>query len=69
MCSVYLMQVRQETPSELTNSPVVGFIVDTQAARWRLITYGLTDETLLGIGVAIRLCFVDAELLRSDWHQ
>ena len=69
MCSVYLMQVRQGIPSELTNSPVVGFIVDTQAARWRLITYGLTDETLLGIGVTIHLCFVDVELLRFDWHQ
>ena len=69
MCSVYLMQVRQGIPSELTNSRVVGFTVDTLAARWRLITYGLTDGTLLGIGVTIRLCFEDAEPPRFDWHQ
>ena len=68
MCSEYLMQVRQGIPSKLTNSPAVGFTVDIQAARWRLITYGLIDETLLGIGVTIRLCFVFAEQLRFDWH-
>ena len=69
MCSVYLMQVRQENPSKLTNLLVVGFTVDIQAAKWRLITYGLIDETLLGIGVTIRLCFVFAEQLRFDLHQ
>ena len=69
MCSVYLMQVQQGIPSELTNSLEVGFTVDTQAVELRLIAYGLIDETLLGIGVTNRLCFVDAELLRLDWHQ
>ena len=69
MCSVYLMQVQQGILSELTNSLVVGFTVDTQAVRWRSIAYGLTVETLLGIGVTNRLCFVDEELLRLDWHQ
>ena len=69
MCSVYLMQVRQGIPSKLTNSLVVGFTVDTQAAKWKSIAYGLIDETLSGIGVTNRLCFVDAEPLRLDWHQ
>ena len=69
MCSVYLMQVRQGIPSELTNSLEVGFTVDTQAVKWRSIAYGLTVETLLGIGVTNRLYFVDAEPPRLDWHQ
>ena len=69
MCSVYLMLVRPEILFELTNSLVVGFTVDTQAVEWMLITYGLIDETLLGIGVTNRLCFVDAELPRLGWHQ
>ena len=69
MCSVYLMQVRQGIPSKLTNSLEVGFTADTQAFKWRLIAYGPIDETLLGIGVTNRLCFVDAELPRLGWHQ
>ena len=66
---VYLMLVQPEILSELTNSLEVGFTVDTQAVKWMLITYGLIDETLLGIGVTNRLCFVFAELLLLGWHR